>query len=186
MGVVAPPEPAVPQLQAACSRGGKGFKMHDIVYTPIGVVRSPFRKPEGAPIQPSGARGVTGRVEVREEFLAGLKDLEGFSHVVLIYHFHLSRGFALEVVPFLDRRTHGVFATRAPRRPNPIGISVVKLIGVDGAVLHIEDVDVLDGTPLLDIKPYVPEFDSIKTDAVGWLADKAGNASSVRADERFK
>jgi tRNA-Thr(GGU) m(6)t(6)A37 methyltransferase TsaA len=125
-------------------------------------------------------------VEVREEFLPGLKDLEGFSHIVLIYHFHLSKGYALEVVPFLDREVHGVFATRAPRRPNSIGISVVRLLEVDGAVLHIEDVDVLDETPLLDIKPYVPAFDSIDAEAVGWLSNKAEGASVVRADERFK
>lgn len=160
--------------------------MQRIVYIPIGLVRSPFKDPEGAPIQPSGAKGVRGRVELREEFVPGLKDLGGFSHVVLIYHFHLSEGYALEVVPFLDRESHGVFATRAPRRPNALGISVVRLIGLDGAVLHIEDVDVLDGTPLLDIKPYVPAFDSIRADAVGWLADKAGRASVVRADERFR
>ena len=160
--------------------------MHQIVYTPIGIVRSPFKEPEGMPIQPSGARGVRGRVELKVELLAGLKDLEGFSHIILLYHFHRSQGYSLKVVPFLDHESHGVFATRAPRRPNSIGLSIVRLVGLDGCVLHIEDVDVLDGTPLLDIKPYVPAFDSVGTDAVGWLSGKAEKASDTRADERFK
>ncbi len=113
-------------------------------------------------------------------FEAGLKDLAGFSHIILIYHFHASNGYVLEVKPFLDDSLRGVFATRAPRRPNPIGLSVVRLVSVEGCTLRIQDVDVLDGTPLLDIKPLVPEFDSPRVDSIGWLSGKVQDAESVR------
>jgi tRNA-Thr(GGU) m(6)t(6)A37 methyltransferase TsaA len=159
--------------------------MDEVIYVPIGTVRSPFKTIEGTPIQPVGAKGVRGQVELREEFLAGLKDLDGFSHLILIYHFHLSKGFDLEAKPFLDDERRGVFATRAPKRPNPIGISVVKLVGIEGVNLIIEEVDVLDGTPLLDIKPYVPQFDSRETDKIGWLSGKVQDAQKSRADNRF-
>ncbi len=160
--------------------------MEKIEYVPIGIVRSPFKTVEGTPIQPVGAKGVRGRIELREEFIPGLKDLEGFSHLILIYHFHLSRGFDLEVKPFLDTERRGVFATRAPKRPNSIGISVVKLLSIEGGCLTIEDVDVLDGTPLIDIKPYVPQFDSKDNCEIGWFAGKIQAAEKSRADERFK
>ncbi|MGO9019635.1 MAG: tRNA (N6-threonylcarbamoyladenosine(37)-N6)-methyltransferase TrmO [Syntrophobacteraceae bacterium] len=160
--------------------------MDEVVYAPIGVVRSPFKTVEGTPIQPVGAKGVRGQIELREEFVAGLKDLDGFSHIILIYHFSLSQGYALEVKPFLDDQLHGVFATRAPKRPNPIGISVVKLIGIEGVFLYIEDVDIVDGTPLLDIKPYVPQFDSRETELIGWLSGRVQAVEQSKADERFK
>ena len=156
-----------------------------VTYKPIGVIRSPFMDPEGTPIQPSAAQGVTGTVELEQEFAAGLKDLDGFSHIVLIYHFHLSKGHSLEVKPFLDDVLRGVFATRAPRRPNAVGLSVVRLVGIDGSTLHIEDVDIVDGTPLLDIKPHVPEFDCRQTARIGWLIGRVGLASSIVADGRF-
>ena len=157
-----------------------------VTYRPIGVIRSPFMDVEGTPIQPSAAKGVTGTVELELEFAAGLKDLDGFSHLILIYHFHLSKGQSLEVKPFLDDVLRGVFATRAPRRPNSIGISVVRLIRIEGSTLRIEDVDIVDGTPLLDIKPHVPEFDCRQTARVGWLTGKVGLASSTAADGRFE
>lgn len=156
-----------------------------IEYQPIGVVHSPFQKPAGMPIQPGGASGIAGTVEVFEEFAAGLKDLEGFSHIILLYHFHRSPGSELRVVPFLDSVPRGVFATRAPRRPNPIGLSVVKLTRIAGRTLHIENVDILDGTPLLDIKPYVPDFDHPPSCRIGWLETAAARARRLRADERF-
>lgn len=159
--------------------------MDKVVYAPIGTVRSPFKTAEGTPIQPIGAKGIRGYIELREEFLKGIKDLDGFSHVILIYHFHLSNGFALEVKPFLDTEYRGVFATRAPKRPNSIGISVVKLVGIQGTRLIIEDVDVVDGTPLLDIKPYVPRFDSRDTGQIGWFSGKIQDAEELRADARF-
>jgi tRNA-Thr(GGU) m(6)t(6)A37 methyltransferase TsaA len=158
-----------------------------ICYTPIGVVRSPFTTREAMPIQPSGARGVSGSIELKEKFVEGLKDLEGFSHLYLLYHFHQSRGFSLTVTPFLDKTPRGLFATRAPKRPNPIGLSVVRLDRIEGSVIHILDVDVLDGTPLLDLKPYVPKFDAPKEDVrAGWVDSSAMKPEDIRADGRFR
>ena len=160
--------------------------MEEIRYRPIGIIRSPHRETEGTPIQPTGAKGVGGTVEILPECVEGLKDLDGFSHIILIYHFHLSKGYSLTVKPFLDDTLRGVFSTRAPKRPNAIGFSVVRLIKIEGAMLYIEDVDILDCTPLLDIKPYVPEFDTREPERIGWLAGKAGKAAKTGADERFK
>ena len=137
------------------------------------------------PIQPTGAKGVTGTVEVFAEYCAGLKDIGGFSHIILVYHFHLSKGYSLEVKPFMDEETHGVFAMRAPARPNPIGISAVRLVEVKGCTLQIEGVDIVDGTPLLDIKPYVPDFDWRAGERIGWLSEKSRNVRQKRADSRF-
>jgi len=156
-----------------------------ITYKPIGIIHSPFLETTGMPIQPSGAKGIKGTVELLPEYAEGLQDLEGFSHVILIFHLHLSTGFSLKVKPFLDDQLRGVFATRAPRRPNPIGLSVVRLKEIKGNILHIEDIDIVDGTPLLDIKPYVPEFDVQETVRTGWLSKKAGKASRKRSDGRF-
>ncbi len=153
--------------------------------TPIGIINTPFTDPKGMPIQPCGAVGVRGTVEVAPDYAAGLRDLDGFSHVILLYLFHRSGGYDLEVVPFLDTEPRGLFATRAPRRPNPIGLSVVKLERVEGRTLHVEGIDVLDGTPLLDIKPYVPEFDGPADCRIGWLADVGDAARDERSDERF-
>jgi tRNA-Thr(GGU) m(6)t(6)A37 methyltransferase TsaA len=158
----------------------------EIKYSPIGIIHSPFEVVKGMPIQPTAAEGSTGTVEVKPEYADGLKDIEGFSHIILIYHFHLSDGYSLEVTPFMDDHLHGVFATRAPRRPNPIGISVVKLVKVEGHTLHVEDLDVVDGTPLLDIKPYVPAFDVQEAQRTGWLSKRTYNLSEVRSDERFR
>ena len=160
--------------------------MQEIRYRPIGVIHSPFKQTKGMPIQPAGARGVAGTVEVIPEYGDGLKDLDGFSHIFLLYHFHLSQGYSLTVKPYLDDSLRGVFATRAPRRPNAIGISVVRLVEIEGCTLHIEDLDIVDSTPVLDIKPYVSEFDSREVERIGWLSGKAEKAAEVGADERFK
>jgi len=160
--------------------------METLSYKPIGVIHSPFRDVKGMPIQPAGAEGVVGSVEIEAEYAAGLKDIEGFSHIILIYHFHLSEGYSLEVKPFLDDQFHGVFATRAPTRPNAIGMSVVRLLTVQGRVMRDADVDIVDGTPLLDVKPYVPEFDVRKTKQIGWLSKTRCRVRDVRADERFR
>ncbi len=139
------------------------------------------------PVQPAGAAGAEGVVEVFPAFRAGLKDLDGFSHVMLLYAFHRSRGFRLDVVPFLDTRARGLFATRAPKRPNPIGISTVQLDRVEGGTLYVRNVDMLDGTPLLDIKPYVPAFDAPSSAVrTGWLEGAAGRVGEQRADDRFR
>ncbi|MFH0824029.1 MAG: tRNA (N6-threonylcarbamoyladenosine(37)-N6)-methyltransferase TrmO [Pseudomonadota bacterium] len=159
--------------------------MDRIVCNPIGVIRSPFLDVEGMPVQPIGAEGVKGTIEMRPDLESGLKDLDGFSHIMLIYWFHLSGEYSLHVVPFLDRTQRGVFSTRVPRRPNNIGLSVVRLTNVRGNVLDIEDVDVVDGTPLLDIKPYVPKFDIRNAERAGWFTEKAEDAKRVKSDARF-
>ena len=156
-----------------------------ITYKPIGIIQSPFSDTTGMPIQPSGAKGIKGTVKLMPEYAEGLQDLEGFSHVILIYHLHLSTCFSLRVKPFLDDQLRGVFATRAPRRPNPIGLSVVRLKEIKENILHIEDIDIVDGTPLLDIKPYVPEFEGQETVRIGWLTEKAGKAPRKKSDDRF-
>jgi len=159
--------------------------MNEIRYKPIGIIHSPFKEPRGTPIQPAGARDIESTVEIASEYVEGLKDIEGFSHIILIYHFHLSRGYLLKVKPYMDEKSRGVFATRAPSRPNPIGISIVRLVKVDGKVLYIKDVDIVDGTPLLDIKPYVPEFDTRKVEKIGWLKKNVNKLSMARDDGRF-
>ena len=158
----------------------------EITYTSIGVIHSPFTDTADMPIQPAGAAGVQGSVEIFEKYAAGLQDLEGFSHIILLYHFHRSKESRLLVKPFLDRQLRGVFATRAPRRPNSIGFSVVKLVEVMGRELRIENVDVLDGTPLLDIKPYIPEVDAHTAARVGWLEAAKGQFGLKRSDSRFR
>ena len=157
-----------------------------IEFHQIGVIHTPFAKPEGMPIQPVGAVGVKRTVEVFEQYRDGLKDLDGFSHIILLYHFHRSQGFDLHVVPFMDSELRGVFATRAPKRPNPIGLSVVQLDVIEDGVLRVQNVDILDGTPLLDIKPYVPEFDGHAGVRTGWLERVSKTVTEKKADDRFR
>ncbi len=159
--------------------------MKEFKYKSIGVIHTPFKEAKGTPIQPTGAEGVEGTVEVDPEYCAGLKDIEGFSHLILLYHFHLTEGYSLEVRPYLDKATHGVFSTRIPGRPNPIGLSVVRLVNVEDCTLHIQDVDIVDGTPLLDIKPYVPAFDLRETDQIGWLSGKSEKVCHTKSDGRL-
>ena len=157
-----------------------------IEYTPIGIIHSPFKELENMPIQPAGAKGIQGMIEIFKDYRDGLKDLEGFSHIILLYHFHRSQGFKLHVVPFMDTELRGLFATRAPRRPNPIGLSVVELDKIENGVLYIRNMDILDGTPLLDIKPYVPEFDTPTDIRLGWLEQVRKTVSHRKSDDRFK
>ena len=159
--------------------------MNDIKYKAIGVIHSPFKEPKGTPIQPAGTKGIDGTVEVFPEYTEGLKDVEGFSHIILIYHFHLSKGSSLKAKPYMDNEAHGVFAMRGPSRPNPIGISIVRLARVERNILHIQDVDIVDGTPLLDIKPYVPEFDIREAEKIGWLEKNVHKLSISKDDGRF-
>lgn len=159
--------------------------MKDVVYKPIGVVHSPFKAPQDVPIQSVAAEGVMGHVEVAREYVEGLRDVEGFSHLILIYHCHLAQKYSLLVRPFLDENLHGVFSTRAPSRPNPVGVSIVRLIKIEKNILHIQDVDIIDGTPLLDIKPFVPDFDQRKAERIGWLTGKVDKLRSGRDDGRF-
>lgn len=159
--------------------------MEEISFNPIGIIHSPFSEPKGTPIQPSAAERVEGRVEVFLEFAEGLMDIEGFSHIILIYYFHLAKTKPLLVTPFMDTMQHGVFATRASARPNAIGFSVVELNKVEGNILHIMDVDIVDGTPLLDIKPCVPGFDFSKVSKTGWLENSIQNLPEAIDDGRF-
>jgi tRNA-Thr(GGU) m(6)t(6)A37 methyltransferase TsaA len=157
--------------------------MSTIEYRAIGVIRTPFPEPAGMPIQPSRGRGVRGTVELEPGYAEALADLDGFSHLILLYHLHRSLGWQARVVPFLDTVPRGLFATRSPRRPNPIGLSVVRLVGIEGAVLTIEDLDIVDGTPLLDIKPYVDEFDRRDELRLGWLEE--ARKRTTESDRRF-
>ena len=159
--------------------------MKEISFSPIGIIHSPFSKPKGTPIQPSAAGNVMGTLEVFPEFTEGLKDIEGFSHIILIYYFHLAKEQSLLVTPFMDKEKHGVFATRASGRPNPIGFSVVSLENVKGNILHIKGIDIIDGTPLLDIKPCVPEFDFGEVTKIGWLQNSIHALPETRDDGRF-
>lgn len=163
------------------------MQVDDVIYKPIGVVHSPFKDLKGMPIQPIGAKGIKGEIHLKKEFVEGLKDLEGFSHIILIYHLHLSQGYNLRVKPFLDENKRGIFATRAPKRPNSIGMSVVCLDSVEGSKINISNVDIVDGTPLLDIKPYIPNFDKCKGEEVhiGWFEDKHEDAHTKKSDGRF-
>lgn len=150
--------------------------------TPIGRIRSPFSTPQGTPIQAATAQDVTGTVELDPAYVGRLRDLDGFSHLIPLYHCHQARPYRLTVTPFLDDAPHGVFATRAPARPNPIGLSVVRLTGITGHVLHIRDVDVVDGPPLLDLEPYVPAVDE-RPDAPSGRPHRGVVAKDTRRDD---
>lgn len=160
--------------------------MNQISFSPIGIIHSPFTELDGMPIQPSAGKGTKGHILINEGFVEGLKDLDGFSHICLLYHFHLSNSYSLEVVPFLDNQLRGVFSTRAPKRPNPIGLSVVRLNKIIMNRLEIENVDIIDGTPLIDIKPYVPDMDEIDALKIGWLSKHEKEIYSKKSDQRFK
>lgn len=149
----------------------------------IGVVHSPFNKPQETPIQPVYAAQAEGTVEVLEPFVGGLADLEGFDRIWLLYWCDRATEPRIRVVPYRDSRERGLFATRAPARPNPIGLSCVRLRGIDRGVLHVSELDILDGTPLLDIKPYVPAFDSFSSARAGWLNEEG--TGRTMADQRF-
>ncbi len=151
----------------------------------IGIIKSPFTELKDMPIQPKGAKNIKGTVEVFAEYADGLLDVDGFSHLILLYQFHKAKGCKLQTMPFLEDVVHGVFATRAPKRPNQIGMSIVKLIKKIENILEIEGVDILDGTPLIDIKPYVPNFD-VQTDVkVGWLEKHHNKVNNHKSDGRF-
>ncbi|MBT3313246.1 MAG: tRNA (N6-threonylcarbamoyladenosine(37)-N6)-methyltransferase TrmO [Anaerolineae bacterium] len=156
-----------------------------ISYTPIGVIHSPFTELNGMPIQPTSESSVSGYLEIYPEFAEGLKDLEGFSHIYLIYHLHKAYQAKLTVTPFLDTVPRGVFATRAPRRPNSIGLSLVRLERIEGNHVYIEQIDVLDGTPLLDLKPYIPAFENGENIRTGWLEKNSQKVHKAKSDQRF-
>lgn len=161
-------------------------KEKKIQFNPIGIIHSPFKQIAGTPIQTTFSKDGEGTIEISPKFKEGLKDLEGFSHIILIYHFHKSKGYSLLCRPFLDDMTRGLFATRAPRRPNPIGLSIVRLKQIRDNILSVTSLDIVDGTPLIDIKPYIPRFDSPKILKVGWFKKAFENKkSTILADDRF-
>ena len=163
-----------------------GDTLDPVVFRPIGVIRTPFADTDGMPVQAVGATGVAGTIELDPAYAEGLADLDEFSHLTLLYHLHRMTGARLTVTPYMDDRPHGLFATRSPARPNPIGLSTVRLIGIEGTTLRIEDVDMLDGTPLLDIKPYVPQLDDRAEPRIGWYLGRVDRVGETKADRRFR
>jgi tRNA-Thr(GGU) m(6)t(6)A37 methyltransferase TsaA len=157
----------------------------NIQLAPIGIIHTPFQTLEEMPIQPTSAASRPGVAEIFPQYAAGLRDLDGFSHIYLIYHLHRVENVKLLVTPFLDTQPRGLFATRAPCRPNPIGLSLVKLERIEANRLYIARLDILDQTPLLDIKPYIPEFEPSQDVRVGWVAQASGKVQTQRSDERF-
>jgi tRNA-Thr(GGU) m(6)t(6)A37 methyltransferase TsaA len=157
----------------------------DVIYRSIGTVRSPFTQAAGMPIQPSRAQAAEGCLELEPEFWPGLKDLDGFSHLWLVGHLHRTGAAQLQVIPFLDTQPRGIFATRAPARPNPLAISLLRILGVEPGRVLVADLDLLDGTPILDIKPYVPEFDARFDVRIGWYAYAACKEQQIVSDDRF-
>ncbi len=158
----------------------------EIIFRPIGIIHSPYQELEGMPVQPKAAVGIKGKVILDPDYQEGLNDLEGFSHAILLYYFHRAKASKMLVKPFLDDVTRGVFSTRAPSRPNGIGISVVKILAVKENLLEVENLDILDGTPLLDIKPHVPEFVGNEEVRIGWLEKRKGEIRDTVSDDRFK
>ena len=162
------------------------MKNTKIIYKPIGIIYSPFNSIEGVPIQPAGANGIKGNIKLYKKYSKGLMNLDGFSHIILIYHFHLSKRYSLRVTPFLKNVEQGVFATRAPKRPNQIGISVVKIEKIEGNLIFVKNIDIINGTPLLDIKPYASFFNNVKNEKIGWLSGNINNIQKIKSDKRFK
>jgi len=159
--------------------------MNSYVFNSIGYVNSPYLKAEGTPIQSVKGSKEQARIIIFDDFIDGLKDLDGFSHLIVLSCLHKAVKSSLHVTPFLDTVPRGIFATRAPSRPNPIGISIVKLISIEKNMLIIEEFDLIDGTPVLDIKPFIPDFDHRENVTVGWYANKKGNAQRTKDDGRF-
>jgi tRNA-Thr(GGU) m(6)t(6)A37 methyltransferase TsaA len=160
--------------------------MSIICYNPIGIIRTPFSELTGMPIQAVAAAGVRGEIELDPVLVPGLRDLEGFSHLILVYHLHQVTRTELVVTPFLDTASHGIFATRGTLRPNPVGLSTVRLVEIHEHILVIEDVDIVNGTPLVDIKPYVPQFDNRVGAQIGWFEHTVSRVNDVRADQRYQ
>ena len=153
---------------------------------PIGIIHSPYKEIENMPIQSVGAKDVKGYIEIYSDYVPGLKDLNGFSHIYAIYKFHKNKDYSLLVKPFLDNTDRGLFSTRAPKRPNQIGLSIFKIESIDNEKIYVSGIDVLDQTPLLDIKPYVSKFDVINDSKNGWLENVMRKSEEQKSDKRFK
>ncbi|MDY0163913.1 tRNA (N6-threonylcarbamoyladenosine(37)-N6)-methyltransferase TrmO [Desulfobotulus sp.] len=159
--------------------------MENVALSPIGIIHSPFKTLENMPIQPPGAGEIQGRVRIFPAYVEGLQDLDGFSHIYLIYAFHRAERTEMRVIPYMDSKARGVFATRSPLRPSHLGLSIVELLSVEGGELHVRGIDVLDGTPLLDIKPYIPAFDHREKVRSGWMQQNREAVVAMRSDDRF-
>lgn len=166
-------------------RVGPASVTDDQRFEAIGRIRTPHESPEGMPIQPSVAADTPGTVKLDAAYTPALADLEGFSHCILIYHFHEAGAYEPRVTPFLDDEPRGLFATRAPTRPNSIGLSVVAIESIEGATIDVRGIDVLDGTPVLDVKPFVPDFDAPDSAETGWIDAVDDDAGREYADDRF-
>lgn len=160
--------------------------MSELNIKPIGKIFTPHYTIENTPIQPIASQEKKGHIELLPEYVEGLKDIQGFSHLILLYCFNRMKNYDLQVIPFMDTVRHGIFATRSPKRPNFIGMSIVKLIGVDANIIHIAEVDMLNGTPLIDIKPFFSKFDNRINAKSGWL-DNQGYIpqNKMISDNRF-
>lgn len=158
--------------------------MNPVKYEPIGIIHSPFTDRIGIPRQAAGVPEITAKIEIFDEYIDGLSDLDGFSHIVVIFHLHLVQNSSLKAFPPWDHREHGVFATRSPHRPNPIGVSVVRLENIDRNILNISGVDMADGTPVLDIKPYIPALNPTEAIRTGWLKDKTEGMNKSKSGDR--
>jgi len=152
---------------------------------PIGIIHSPFTSLQDMPIQPKGAKDTIGTIEVDEKYQNGLQDLGGFSHIYLLYNFHKAERTDLIVTPFMDTTPRGVFSTRSPLRPNHIGLSIVELVGVEKNLIKVRGIDILNGTPLLDIKPYIEQFDAVQNSLSGWMKGSTADVEKKRSDKRF-
>lgn len=152
---------------------------------PIGTIHTPYTNLEEMPIQPSGAADTLGTLIINPVYKEGLKDLDGFSHVYVLYHFHKATRSELLVTPFMDTEIRGVFATRSPLRPSHIGMSVTQIVSVKDNIVTLKGIDVLDGTPLLDIKPYIPQFDAVSNVKTGWMNKNKTEVSNTISDSRF-
>jgi len=157
-----------------------------IDFQPIGIIHSPHKELSKIPIQPVFCEGIEGKVILDAQNIEGLKGLDGFSHIYLFFYFNKSQKTCLQVKPYLSNEKHGIFATRAPHRPNKLGMSLVRLLRIEENILYVSDIDILDGTPLLDIKPYIQRFDSRETSKSGWQDAVKDHAAAVRGLRDFK
>lgn len=157
-----------------------------IEFTPIGIIHTPFKTIENIPIQPAAGKTIEGWIEIFDEYTEGLSDLDGFSHIYLLFHLHRSKSYSLKLIPFLDTVKRGVFSTRSPARPNPLGLSIVEIVSIHDNIINIKGIDILDGSPLIDIKPYVPDFEVTKNIKKGWFEGKEKIIPGKLSDDRFK
>ena len=160
--------------------------MQRIQFNSIGEIQTIYDNLKSMPVQPAGAKGSVAQIKINEEYVEGLQDLEAFSHIILIYYLHEVKSHQLKVIPFMDDQPHGIFATRSPKRPNPIGISTVRLLKIEKNILTVEGADVLNGTPLLDIKPFFAKFDNREHAKSGWLDENwKEEKRNMISDDRF-